>query len=59
MMLKDLKLAQAAAKSAGVRAPLGAGAAALFELYVDQGNAATDFSGIINMLRGETNRAAE
>ncbi len=52
MMLKDLKLAQAAAKTAVVKAPMGAGAAALYGLYVDQGNAAVDFSGIIKMLRG-------
>jgi 3-hydroxyisobutyrate dehydrogenase len=53
MMLKDLKLAQAAAKTAGTKAPMGAGASALYGLYVEQGNAAQDFSGIINMLRGE------
>jgi 3-hydroxyisobutyrate dehydrogenase len=52
MMLKDLKLAQGAAKAAGVRAPMGAGAAALYRLFVEQGNAAVDFSGIIKMLRG-------
>jgi 3-hydroxyisobutyrate dehydrogenase len=52
MMLKDLKLAQTAAKGAGVRAPMAAGAAALYELYVDRGNAGVDFSGIIKMLRG-------
>jgi 3-hydroxyisobutyrate dehydrogenase len=52
MMLKDLKLAQSAAKAAGVRAPMGAGAAALYRLFVEQGHAAVDFSGIIKMLRG-------
>jgi 3-hydroxyisobutyrate dehydrogenase len=52
MMLKDLKLAQTAAKGASVRAPMAAGAAALYELYVDRGNAGVDFSGIIKMLRG-------
>jgi 3-hydroxyisobutyrate dehydrogenase len=52
MMLKDLKLAQTAAKAAGVKAPMGAGAAALYRLFVDQGHAAVDFSGIIKMLRG-------
>jgi 3-hydroxyisobutyrate dehydrogenase len=52
MMLKDLKLAQEAAKTAGTKAPMGAGAAALYGLYVDQGNAATDFSGIVQFLRG-------
>ena len=52
MMLKDLKLAQTAAKAAAVRAPMGAGAAALYRLFVEQGNAGVDFSGIIKMLRG-------
>ena len=52
MMLKDLKLAQTAAKAAGVRAPMGAGGAALYRLFVEQGHAAVDFSGIIKMLRG-------
>jgi 3-hydroxyisobutyrate dehydrogenase len=51
MMLKDLKLAQSAAKAAGARAPMGAGAAALYDLYVERGNAGVDFSGIIKMLR--------
>jgi 3-hydroxyisobutyrate dehydrogenase len=52
MMLKDLTLAQGAAKAAGAIAPMGAGAAALYGLFVEQGNAATDFSGIIRLLRG-------
>jgi 3-hydroxyisobutyrate dehydrogenase len=59
MMLKDLKLAQAAAKAAGSKAPLGAGAAALYGLFVDEGHAATDFSGIIKLLRGPTEPASE
>ena len=52
MMLKDLKLAQEAAKMAGAKAPMGAGAAALYSLYVEQGNETKDFSGIIRLLRG-------
>jgi 3-hydroxyisobutyrate dehydrogenase len=56
MMLKDLKLAQAAAKTAGAKAPISAGASALYGLYVDQGNAAVDFSGIITLLRGPTEK---
>ena len=52
MMLKDLKLAQAAASSAGAVTPLGAEAAALYGLYAAQGEAGTDFSGIVNFLRG-------
>src|SRR5262249_20783959 len=53
MMLKDLRLAQAAAKAASVRAPMGAGALALYNMYVEQGGGAVDFSGIIKLLRGE------
>jgi 3-hydroxyisobutyrate dehydrogenase len=53
MMLKDLRLAQDAARSAGTATPLGAEAAALYGLYAAHGNAARDFSGIIRFLRGE------
>ncbi len=52
MMLKDLKLAQDAAQSSGASTPLGAEAAALYNLYCNAGGAATDFSGIIRFLRG-------
>ncbi len=52
MMLKDLKLAQEAARAADAATPLGAEAAALYGLYVGQGKAAEDFSGIIRFLRG-------
>jgi 3-hydroxyisobutyrate dehydrogenase len=52
MMLKDLMLAQEAARSAGAVTPLGAGAAALYAQYVEDGKAAEDFSGIIRYLRG-------
>jgi len=53
MMLKDLKLAQAAAKNVGAKTPMVAGAAALYDLFVDHGHAATDFSGIIKLLQGD------
>jgi 3-hydroxyisobutyrate dehydrogenase len=52
MMLKDLRLAQEAARTAGATTPLGAEAAALFGLFVAHGHAALDFSGIIQFLRG-------
>ena len=52
MMLKDLKLAQEAARVADVATPLGAEAAALYGLYSAQGKSAEDFSGIIRFLRG-------
>jgi 3-hydroxyisobutyrate dehydrogenase len=52
MMLKDLKLSQEAAKTAGARTPLGAGATTLYEKFVEGGEAGKDFSGIIQFLRG-------
>ncbi len=52
LMLKDLKLAQSAAQSAGANTPLGAEAAQLYSLFAAQGHANVDFSGIIRMLRG-------
>ena len=52
MMLKDLKLAQDAARAAGATTPLGAQAAALYDNYAASGEAARDFSGIIRFLRG-------
>jgi 3-hydroxyisobutyrate dehydrogenase len=53
LMLKDLKLAQAAAQSAGATTPLGAEAAQLYSLFSAKGHGGLDFSGIIRMLRGE------
>lgn len=52
LMLKDLKLAQAAAQSAGATTPLGAEAAQLYALFAANGQSSTDFSGIIQLLRG-------
>jgi 3-hydroxyisobutyrate dehydrogenase len=51
MMLKDLKLAQDAAQSAAARTPLGAAAAMVYAQYVEGGEGARDFSGIIRHLR--------
>jgi len=53
LMLKDLKLAQGAAQGAGAVTPLGAEAAQLYALFAAQGEAGTDFSGIIKLLRGQ------
>jgi 3-hydroxyisobutyrate dehydrogenase len=52
MMLKDLKLAQGAAKTAGARTQLGADAERVYSAYVESGQAGKDFSGIIQFLRG-------
>ncbi|MER8904386.1 3-hydroxyisobutyrate dehydrogenase [Mesorhizobium sp. M0772] len=54
LMLKDLKLAQEAAQSAGAVTPMGAEAAQLYALFNAQGNGGSDFSGIINFLRGSS-----
>ena len=53
MMVKDLRLAQDAARAAGATTPLGAEAAALYGLYVGAGEGGRDFSGIVNFLRGK------
>ena len=52
MMLKDLKLAQEAARMANVSTPLGAEASMLYSLFAGQGKSGEDFSGIIRFLRG-------
>jgi 3-hydroxyisobutyrate dehydrogenase len=52
MMLKDLRLAQEAARAAGAATPMGAEAAAIYERFCGQGEAGRDFSGIIRLLRG-------
>jgi 3-hydroxyisobutyrate dehydrogenase len=52
LMLKDLKLAQEAALSAGASTPLGAAAAQLYALHASSGHAGDDFSGIVRMLKG-------
>jgi len=53
MMLKDLKLAQGAAQAAGAATPLGAQATAIYSLLEAAGAGARDFSGVIQLLRGQ------
>ena len=52
LMLKDLKLSQEAAQAAGAQTPLGAAAAQLYGLHNAWGEGGSDFSAIIQMLRG-------
>jgi 3-hydroxyisobutyrate dehydrogenase len=52
LMLKDLRLSQEAAQTTGAATPLGAAAAQLFALHDGWGEGDTDFSGIIQLLRG-------
>jgi 3-hydroxyisobutyrate dehydrogenase len=51
MMLKDLRLAQQAAGASGAATPLGAAAANLFQLFVDEGTGGRDFSAIYRFIR--------
>ncbi len=53
LMLKDLKLAQEAASTAGATTPLGASAAQIYAMHNAWGEGSTDFSGIINLIRGK------
>ena len=51
-MLKDLKLAVEAASQTSSSTALGALAVQMYTLFENAGNGDTDFSGIINMIRG-------
>jgi len=53
LMLKDVKLSQAAAEATGSPTPLGAHAAALYQKLVDAGDGARDFSAIYRWLAGQ------
>ncbi|MEQ8745638.1 3-hydroxyisobutyrate dehydrogenase [Pyruvatibacter sp.] len=53
MMLKDLRLAQAAAAGSKAPTPLGNEAASLYGLMEAAGKDGLDFSGIIKLLRGD------
>jgi 3-hydroxyisobutyrate dehydrogenase len=50
MMLKDLKLAQAAAHSASAATPLGAKAQELYDRFCEGERGGLDFSGIIKLI---------
>lgn len=50
MMLKDLLLAQDAAKSVDCKTPLGSEAAQIYHLFAEKGNEGVDFSAIIKMI---------
>ncbi len=53
LMLKDLKLAQAAAASAGAATPMGAQAEGLYALFDRLGHGGKDFSAILHLVRGD------
>ena len=50
MMLKDLRLAQQAAGTTATATPLGAAAANLYQMFVDEGTGVLDFSGIFRLI---------
>ena len=54
LMLKDLKLAKAAADSVGAQTALGAHAADIYQSFAERGEAAKDFSAIINFVREQS-----
>ncbi len=51
LMLKDLKLAMAAAQSVGADVPMGERAASLYEQFNEAGSGGTDFSAIIRIFQ--------
>lgn len=51
LMLKDLLLANEAARSVHASIPLGIRAASIYKSYDDAGYSGTDFSGVVNFLR--------
>ena len=53
LMLKDLRLAQEAARSAGANAALGQHAADIYGAFAAAGQAGMDFSAIIHAIRGD------
>ena len=50
LMLKDLKLAMAAAQEVGAYTPMGGEAEELYQRFVDRGGAGKDFSALIKMI---------
>jgi 3-hydroxyisobutyrate dehydrogenase len=58
LMVKDLALAQEAAKAAGAQTALGRQAAEIFTRFAQEGNAGLDFSAIITAIRAWSGGAA-
>jgi 3-hydroxyisobutyrate dehydrogenase len=56
LMLKDLKLARAAAESVGAQTAIGAHAAEIYERFAQEGHGGSDFSAIINLVREQSQR---
>jgi 3-hydroxyisobutyrate dehydrogenase len=58
LMVKDLTLAQDAAKAAGAATPLGKHAQEIFKAFDAEGNGGLDFSGIIQHVRRLAERSS-
>jgi 3-hydroxyisobutyrate dehydrogenase len=54
LMLKDLKLAKAAAESVQAKTAIGAHAAEIYEKFAQEGHSASDFSAIVNLVREQS-----
>jgi 3-hydroxyisobutyrate dehydrogenase len=59
LMLKDLKLAEEAARQVGACTPMGARAEELYQKFVDAGGGNKDFSGLITMIDASSRAAQE
>jgi 3-hydroxyisobutyrate dehydrogenase len=59
LMLKDLKLAEEAARQVGAFTPMGAKAEELYQTFVDAGGGNKDFSGLITMIDASSKAAQE
>jgi 3-hydroxyisobutyrate dehydrogenase len=59
LMLKDLKLADEAARQVGAFTPMGARAEELYQTFVDGGGGNKDFSGLIAMIDASSKAAQE
>jgi 3-hydroxyisobutyrate dehydrogenase len=57
LMLKDLKLAREAARSVKAETAIGTHAAEIYERFAQEGQGATDFSGIIKLVRAKSEAA--
>lgn len=51
MMLKDLRLSQASARTSGIKTPLGEQATQLYQQFYDTGSSELDFSAIIKLIQ--------
>jgi 3-hydroxyisobutyrate dehydrogenase len=59
LMLKDLKLAMAAAQGSDASVPMGAAAAALYQAMANAGGGGRDFSAVITFLNGSSELVAK